>query len=236
MDFTEEFRQQIASPGLLGRLTDPMLMSPDKLQVIAAAMLPRMLTGSSEGLDTSLASQRNSVEAATTRDVGVINVYGSLVSRGGLGNSGFTAYSAVRARVESLRADGVDRFLFKVDSPGGEVPNCFEAGKVISDLKDQGCKTAVYVEGGMNSGAYGLLAGAEHIVAAPTASTGSIGVFCLMLNQVAYLKEKKIDWKVFKAGMHKAEGNPYEEMTEESSEFFIERVNYQRYRRCKLQN
>lgn len=87
---------------------------------------------------------------------------------------GATGLEQIRADYAAALAGGARGVLLDVDSPGGTVTGTPELAAMIADHP---LPTVAYTEDMMASAAYYLAAGAEAIVATPSASVGSIGVY-----------------------------------------------------------
>ena len=78
---------------LLTRLINtPLAISQDKLEVISSNVSLKLLAG--QALDSGVAAPTDKT-VATEGKTSVINVFDSLVSKGGAGESGFTSYSSI---------------------------------------------------------------------------------------------------------------------------------------------
>lgn len=212
---------------LLERLCEPMVCSDVKLATIAQAVLPSLVAGQNlviDGRPTTVHVVENRKDSKGL--IGIVPIYGSLVSRGGLGSSGITGYSSLERLIDEYVSEGVSGILFLSDSPGGEIPKCFELSRKISQLPSLGIRTAAYIEGMATSGSYALVSGVQRIFAASTAQIGSIGVFSILMNESKRLESAGVSWKIYRAGEKKALGNSLEEPTEEVDAKFQSRVEY----------
>lgn len=87
---------------------------------------------------------------------------------------GATSFEAIRGDMELALVQGARGFLLEFDSPGGTITGTPELAALIATKV---LPTVAYTEDVMASAAYYLAAGADAIVASPSASVGSIGVY-----------------------------------------------------------
>ena len=87
---------------------------------------------------------------------------------------GATSFEQIRADYATALAAGARGLLLEFDSPGGTVTGTPELAALIASKP---LPTVAYTEDICASAAYYLAAGADSIVASPSASVGSIGVY-----------------------------------------------------------
>lgn len=87
---------------------------------------------------------------------------------------GATSFETIRADLAAAQAQGARGILLEIDSPGGTITGTPETAAAIARKT---LPTVVYTEGDLCSAAYYLGAGANAIVASPSATVGSIGVY-----------------------------------------------------------
>lgn len=104
--------------------------------------------------------------------------------------------------IVSAAADG-DQVLLRLESPGGAVHGYGLAAAQLQRLRQRGLKLTVAVDKVAASGGYMMAAVADHIVAAPFAVLGSIGVVMQMPNFNRLLKKHEVDFELLTAGKHK---------------------------------
>ena len=217
----------VSYPRLLERFCEPLMIHPTKLEVVADAILPALLSGV-KSADWATQKSVNGLgeEEDKSDSIVVVKVEGSLVSSGGLGFSGFVGYDALGARLDRLVAEGITKIVLWMDSAGGEVPQCFELAKKIAGYKDQGVRVMAYVSGMATSAAYALISGTERIFAAPVSTVGSIGVIGVRLDKTAYLQKEGLAYEVYRAGSMKALGASFEAPSQAVKDKFQGRVEY----------
>ncbi len=109
----------------------------------------------------------------------------------------------------------VGAIIIDIDSPGGTVLGLSGVTDKIFSLR--GSKPIIAVVNDlMASAAYFIGSAADEIVADPDSLTGSIGSFCVHVDWSGALEQAGINVTIIKGGKYKAEGNPYEPLSEEA--------------------
>ncbi len=157
------------SHALKGR--EPMLIDPSKAQDHAAL-------AEKFGFSDMLAQLFGVAPAPYIQDgVGVIPIAGVI----GKGLSplermmGAVDVNEISATVDAMAADpAVEKIAFNISSPGGTVTGVEELANKIRDLAKP---TMAYTDSEMASAAYWLGSQADRVVASPSATVGSVGVY-----------------------------------------------------------
>lgn len=198
-------------------LNTPLLITPEKAQVIAAVLADRV--GLAEGLSRFEGSpvvideQGNAksmpflVKGATA----IIPIMGSLVNRGAWvgASSGLTSYEGIQHQLKTAGADpAIKNVILDINSPGGEAIGAFETAAMVRELAAKKPVTAV-VNGMAASAAYAIASGATKIVTTESGVSGSIGVISLHVDQSRALENEGLKPTLIFAGAHKADGNPF---------------------------
>jgi len=118
-----------------------------------------------------------------------------------------------------------DEVLVRLESPGGVVHGYGLAASQLQRLRDHGIPLTVAVDKVAASGGYMMACVASHIVAAPFAIVGSIGVVAQLPNFNRLLKRNDIDVELHTAGQYKRTLTLFGENTEEGREKFREDLN-----------
>lgn len=116
-------------------------------------------------------------------------------------------------QVESLREEitavltqarrDLDRVVLLLESGGGMIPHYGLATAQMQRLRAAGLHISVTVDRIAASGGYLMAATGHHIVAAPFAVVGSIGVVAQLPNLHRWLKRRDVDMEVLTAGEYK---------------------------------
>lgn len=207
-------------PHLATRIFDtPLLIAPQKLEVILAVLAPRL------GLDISPTAaaapssspQRESYEV-TPDGIAVIPIEGTLVhkSYGIDALSGLRAYTDIQAEIEDAATDpAIKAILLDFDSPGGEMAGAFDAADTIFAARSAKPLFAV-ANNDAFSAAYLLASGAERIYVSRTSGIGSIGVIVSHLDVSGNDEKMGYKYTIIYAGSHKADLQPHTPLSEEA--------------------
>jgi protease-4 len=105
----------------------------------------------------------------------------------------------------------VTRIAFQVSSPGGTVTGVEELANKVRNISKP---TMAYTDSEMASAAYWVASAADKVVASPSSTVGSIGVYMVVADYSEAAKAQGIKMVVIKAGQHKAIGVPGAEVTD----------------------
>ncbi|OGV50969.1 MAG: protease SohB [Legionellales bacterium RIFCSPHIGHO2_12_FULL_42_9] len=100
-------------------------------------------------------------------------------------------------------AEKNDAVMLKLDSPGGAVNSYGFAASQLHRFREHGINLTVCIDTMAASGGYLMACVADHIVAAPFAIIGSIGVVAQLPNFHRWLKQHNIDIELLTAGEYK---------------------------------
>lgn len=115
-----------------------------------------------------------------------------------------------------------DEVLLKLDSPGGMVNGYGLAASQLQRFRDKHIPLTVCIDKIAASGGYLMACVANHIVAAPFAIVGSIGVVAQMPNFHRWLQKNDIDIELLTAGEYKRTLTMLGENTEKGRQKFQE--------------
>ena len=96
-----------------------------------------------------------------------------------------------------------DEVVVRLESAGGTVHGYGLAASQLKRVRDSGAKLVIAVDKVAASGGYLMAAVATHLIAAPFAVLGSIGVVVEMPNLNRLLKKHDVDYEMITAGKHK---------------------------------
>ena len=163
----------------------------------------------------------------TAEGVAVITITGSLVSRGAWigADSGLTSYEGIQHQMKTALADAkVRAVILDMHTPGGQALNCFETAAMVRQLAAQK-RTIAVVNGMAASGGYAIASGASEIVTTEIGVCGSIGVLYIHTDMSGKMAKDGVKPTIFQAGAHKADGNPFEPLSDEVSADMQREVN-----------
>ncbi len=138
-----------------------------------------------------------------------------------------SAVAALREEISAIVAmarDG-DEVLLRLENPGGLVHDHGLAASQLSRLKPNGIRLTVAVDKVAASGGYMMACIADHIVAAPFAVLGSIGVLAQIPNFNRMLDDKGVDFELFKGGQFKRTVTMFGRNTDEDRAKFQQEIN-----------
>ncbi len=200
----------------------PLLISPQKLEVILGALGPRL------GLEApapvpvvvapDLARQPRKPYEVTTDGIAIIPIEGTLVHKSfGLDAlSGLRSYGDIQREVEGASQDpAVKAILLDFDSPGGEVAGAFDAADAIYAARSAKPVIAV-ADNEALSGAYLLASGADRVYVSRTSALGSIGVMVTHLDMTGNDEKLGFKYTIVHAGARKADFHPHMPLSEEA--------------------
>ncbi len=115
-----------------------------------------------------------------------------------------------------------DEVLVRLDSPGGVVNSYGLAASQLQRIRDKNIPLTISIDKIAASGGYLMACVANHIIAAPFAIIGSIGVVAQMPNFHRWLKNHNIDVELLTAGEYKRTLTIFGENTEKGRKKFQE--------------
>lgn len=115
-----------------------------------------------------------------------------------------------------------DEVLVRIESPGGAVNSYGLAAAQLQRLRDRKIPLTVCIDKIAASGGYLMACVANHIIAAPFAIIGSIGVVAQLPNFHRWLKKNNIDIELLTAGEYKRTLTIFGENTEKGRQKFQE--------------
>lgn len=119
-----------------------------------------------------------------------------------------------------LVAKKSDEVVVRLESPGGMVSGYGLAASQLQRIRDKDISLTVCIDKVAASGGYLMACVANHIVAAPFATIGSIGVVAQFPNFHRWLKKNNIDVELLTAGEYKRTMTLFTENTQKGREKF----------------
>lgn len=194
----------------------PLLIAPAKLDVIVSVLAPRL--GLQAPPPAQLAIPPPPSPAASSGDIAVIPVYGTLVKRtlGLDALSGLTSYASLAQQLDAAVADPkVGAILLEIDSGGGEASGVFELGRQIRAASAIKPVWAIANDSAF-SAAYALGASAQRLYLTETGGAGSIGVIALHVDQSAKDAADGLRYTSVTAGARKDDFSPHAPLSPEA--------------------
>jgi signal peptide peptidase SppA len=197
----------------------PWAIQQEKLEAILAFLELRASGGFTE--PAKLAEINASTQAAAARiastpkgSVAVLPLYGIISHRMNMmneisGPGGTSTEKFTQAFRAALNDPNVSAIVMDVDSPGGSVDGVPELADEI--YSSRGKKPMSAIANTLTaSAAYWIACQCDELVASPSASVGSIGVYCAHGDYSKALDAEGVKITLISAGKYKTEGNPYE--------------------------
>lgn len=156
-------------------------------------------------------------QGANAGKVAILQMFGMLSQRMGMieQSSGGTSMERFAVAFDAaLQNPEVRSIVLQIDSPGGSVAGTAELAQRIYDARGQK-KVVALADSLAASAAYWIGSAAAEFWASPTALVGSIGVVTVHEDISQAAEAAGVRFTVIKAGKFKAEGNPYEPLSEE---------------------
>jgi capsid assembly protease len=207
----------------------PWAVTPTHRQVIAQ-VLARSVAGlpvDAETLTAAASSRATLPKPKRGGGLAVIPIHGTIAPRINMLSdiSGGATFEDLEGQLAAAIADpDVQTILLDVNSPGGSVAGATEFARAM--LKARAQKPVVAVAHHlMASAAYWVASCATEVVATPSATVGSIGVFALHEDLSAALEAMGIKQTVISAGKYKAEGVAEGPMSDEMQAHLKARVD-----------
>jgi ClpP class serine protease len=212
-------------PHVMGRIFNrPLLIADWKMHAILAGLAPQLglVPPKHQAWDDDLrpspfpnvpGARRDKREyAVTDRGIAVIPVEGTLVHAAATASapSGMTSYQDLLTYVKEARVDkGVRRILVDGDTPGGEASDsAYELAEEIRITNSVKPVWGVSDEMALSAG-YLLLSGCSRLFVPKGGYLGSIGSYCVVLDQTEYDKKLGLKWTFIYSGDYKIDGNPH---------------------------
>ena len=131
-----------------------------------------------------------------------------------------SAAASLREEVSAILnvAADQDQVLLRLENPGGTVHEHGFAASQLMRIKRRGLRLLIAVDKVAASGGYLMACVADHIMAAPFAIIGSVGVIAQLPNFHRLLEEKGIDFEQLTAGRYKRTLTLFGKNTDEGRE------------------
>lgn len=142
------------------------------------------------------------------------------------GSSSGKEFKTLRKAIDLIiaKADERDEVIINLTSPGGLVNTYGLCASQLQRIRDRNIRLTVTVDEVAASGGYLMACVANHIVAAPFAYVGSIGVIAGIPNFRKVLNKYDVDYEQVTAGKYKRTLSVFGENTEEGRKKFQEEL------------
>ncbi len=159
----------------------------------------------------------NTAADAARKNVYVLDFDGDLMA---------TGVTSLREEISAITAVArpEDEVVVRLESPGGAVPHYGLAAAQLARLREKKVRLTVCVDRVAASGGYMMACVADHIVAAPFAIVGSIGVVAQVPNVHKLLKKHDVDFEEMTSGEFKRTVSFFGEITDKGRQKFTEQL------------
>jgi signal peptide peptidase SppA len=189
-------------------MMEPQLITPQAHSSILSLLLARM-DGMPQREGTDMCGGKVELPSMSIVDgIAIVPVSGAMGSKltGMEKGSGAVDFDDIARDVDfSNQAEEVKAILLDIDSPGGMYQGAPELGDV---LQSSAKPIFSFTNGMVCSAAYWTAASTKAIFATRSASIGSIGVYCAMLDQTGYLEKMGLKMELFASDKYKGAGTP----------------------------
>ena len=209
--------------------SEPWAIIPEKLDAICEVLALRANAGqlSADDIAARVGDSKSSTGARRAGKVAVLPVYGVISQRMNMFQqiSGGTSTELLGKQFdEALNDTNCSAIVLDVDSPGGRTEGVEELATRIYNARGQ--KPIIAVANSLAaSAAYWIASACDEVVAAPSATVGSIGVYMVHTSYARMAANEGIDYTVIRAGKYKAEGLPGEPLSAEARAYAQQMVD-----------
>ena len=198
----------------------------DSLQAVTQSLKGVVLNPEARKLDVKKEKKRHKeVQKTQKRDVKAGNEgRGRLFVVDFKGDMQATEVTNLREEITAILSvtGEQDEVMVRLESPGGVVHGYGLAASQLQRVRSKGVPLTIAVDKVAASGGYMMACIANHIIAAPFALLGSIGVVAQLPNFHRFLKKNEIDFEVLAAGEFKRTLTIFGENTEKARKKFVD--------------
>ena len=177
--------------------------------------------------ELEMAAQGGRHVRASKGRVAVIPIYGPVDQRysSELGKAGGTPLEAVMASLEAVENDSaIESVVLHIDSPGGSTYGTSEVSDRIYSMRGKK-KMYCSIDSMAASAGYWIASACELVCITPGGDAGSVGVYCLHVDQSKALETEGVKVTAVFAGKHKVDGNSWSPLGEDAQGHLQERVD-----------
>ena len=210
--------------------TEPWLIRPDVHEQICR-IVDAHIDGSAHeagGIASLFGGEEKTDIVDIVDNVGVIAIDGVIGKRVSSlqKSSGVVDVDEIQEKMMELVAnESIDGIVLDISSPGGTVTGVPELAEYIrAACNDK--RVVAYTDTLMASAAYWIGSSAWAIIAAPSSTVGSVGVYMSLLDQSRAVEMQGLKVELIKAGKLKGIGLPGTSLTDEQRAYLQSRVDY----------
>lgn len=213
----------------LERLTSSLLNTPLLATEETAYVALDYLFSRNESMSLPMMESKSPQTNVNEGKVAHMRVMGPLSHRATMMDAlcGACSYQTLTTQyLNAINDPHVELIVIEVESGGGECSGCFDFARLIRDKsKGSNKKVIAYVDSLAASAAYAIACAADEVIMAPEASAGSIGVIVAHTDVSNKLDKEGIKITPIHFGKYKADGNPFETLSDDSKARIQDRVD-----------
>lgn len=211
---------------LLNALMEPQLITPQAHGSILSLVVARMEDGTPKREGEGICGDKVELASMTVEDgIAIVPLSGVMGSKltGMEKGSGAVDVADVMRDIEFCNAsEEIKAIVLDMDTPGGMYQGTPELGDVLASSSKP---ILTFSDGMICSAGYWAAASTQAIFTTRSAATGSIGVYCAMLDSTGYLEKMGLKMELFASDKYKGAGTPGVPLTQDQRNLFQERVN-----------
>lgn len=202
----------LAGPYMLSSTYEALLQKMDQPRKLFDAPCP--LTAATKAATAARQQPKSAKYTAVLPMFGMIDQHGGWI----VDMMGGTSLASLNEAFDlCMSEDRISNVMLHVHSPGGSVYGVKEMADKIHAAR--GTKPVCAVANSMMaSAAYYIGSACDRVYATVGADVGSVGVYQMHFNYSAALKDDGIECTIIREPAFKAEGNPYEPLTDEATQ------------------
>ncbi|HEX6924349.1 MAG TPA: phage major capsid protein [Longimicrobiaceae bacterium] len=206
----------------------PWAILPEKLEMICEFLALRAEGHLSDEEIRAATAIRREPRRTRAGGVAVLPVYGTISHRMDMLSAisgGTSTESLGKAFDQFMNDPDIGTIVLDVDSPGGTVTGVQEVAQKIYDARGKGKRIIAVANGMAASAAYWIASAADELVVIPSGVVGSVGVYTIHQDASRMLENEGVKTTIIRAGKHKAEGSPYEPLSEDTRAYAQSQVD-----------
>ena len=206
---------------------EPWMIRPDTLHTFAGMLEQRLSVRADVtdmGDDDECDDDEMVKEIGSSVVIKVFGVIGKHLSGLEMQCGGCSVDAVCDALEDADEDQNCGRIYLWFNSPGGTVAGIQEAGALIADIATRK-EVVALIDNECCSAAYWMASQCTTIVCTPSATIGSIGVYCLLLDQSKQLEEAGIKVNAISAGEYKLAGASFRPLSDIERKMFQDSVD-----------
>lgn len=212
--------------------SQPWAMSQQGLDTMIGVLSYRMRNGgplSAEQVEARLNGRQERNVRESAGNIAVIPIRGVISNRinmlADVSQMGTSAEKIERDIRAAYADEAIKAIVIDMDTPGGSAAGTPELGDTLRSMRGGKKPIITQVNALSASAGYWIASNTDEIVAVPSAQIGSIGVITIHKQIAQMMENEGIVATIIASSKYKAEGNPYEPLSEEALQHLTDMVN-----------